>query len=236
MKLVHRMLEIAKRAETPASEAPAGEKPAESRTRSFVVSTETVDSYNTVIKSDAWQTDRFDKNPVIFFAHRSREFPIGKGTGRVDGAAKQFLMDIDFFTPEVNPLSEQALRILDQGVMGCSVGFEPLSWEYNKERETGDEFLDYYFPPLDYTAVRLLEVSVVSIPANPDAFPVGREAVQARFLERLDARRATPIVAPAPAAIVTPAPTEDFRSMVERITREEKQAQAARRSGKTSRS
>jgi hypothetical protein len=197
----------------------------EDRVRSFVASTESVDSYNTVIKADAWQIDRFEKNPVVFFAHRSREFPIAKGAARSEN--KQLLLDADFFKAEVNPLSEQALRILDEGVMGCSVGFEVLSYEYNKDRETGDEFLDYWYPPYDYTAVRLLEVSVVSIPANPDSFPVGREAVQARFLERLELRRAPPALSPEPAGITS----EQVRELVKNVVSQEVRAFKARSRG-----
>jgi hypothetical protein len=226
-----RMLEMVKRAAPVRAEGePAPGDTAtpviEDRVRSFVASTEAVDSYNTVIKSDAWEMDRFEKNPIVFFGHRQRELPIGKGAGRVDSGAKQFLLDIDFFAEKLNALAEQALRILDQGVMGCSVGFEPLSWEYNKERETGDEFLDYWYPPLDYTKVRLLEVSVVGLPANPDAFPVGRDAVQARFLERLDLRRAPPL--PPASPVIT---ADQMRALVNEVVSEEVRAIKARTRG-----
>lgn len=224
MTLVRRELTMVKRDDPPV------EGVIQSRVRQFVASTEAVDSYNTIIKSDAWDTTRFDKNPVILFGHQSRALPIAKGSAGVKN--KQLLLDADFFPADVNPLSEQSLRILDAGVMGVSVGFNPLEWEYNASRETGDEWNDYFYPPLDYTRVELLEVSVVTIPANPDAFAVGREAVQARFLQRLDAKRA-------PAG-----PTEEQQSaalatLVARIVRESREAQQSaelRRLGKTSRS
>ena len=191
-----------------------------SRVRSFVASSEAVDSYNTVIKSTAWQLDRFQRNSVVLFGHQSRALPIGKGTARIEGA--RLLIDVDFFTADENPLAEQALRIVDRGVMGASVGFEPLESEYNATRETGDEWLDLIYPPLDFTRVELLEVSVVTLPANPEALPVGREAAQRRLLERLAERRG-------PSA-------EDVKALVERVTAEEVNAALAKRAGRTSRS
>ena len=229
MTLVRRELQMVKHEAAPAEAAPA-EGAAPSRVRSFVASSEAVDSYNTVIKSDAWDLERFTRNPVILFGHASRELPIGKGSAGVK--SKQLMLEVDFFDAEINPMAESAIRILDAGVMGVSVGFAPLEWEYNEERETGDAWMDAFFPPLDYTRVELLEVSVVTIPANPDAFPVGREAVQRRFLERLDARRAP----------VGPTPEQQSAALatfVERIVREsraEQQSAELRRRGKTSRS
>lgn len=233
--LVHRQMKLVKR------EAPADDSGAPpSRVRSFVASSEAVDSYNTVIRADGWDLERFTANPVILFGHQGRELPIGKGTAKIVG--KELMLDVEFFDADTNQLSEQVLRILDAGVMGASVGFEPLEWEYNEERETGDEWADMWNPPLDYTKTRLLEVSVVTIPANPEALPVGRDLIQSRMMKRLAAKAPpAPVVTPPPptvqpvpaAAAMAPA---EFRSMVERITREEKQALVARRSGKTSRS
>jgi hypothetical protein len=205
----------------PADEAAAASS---SRVRRFVASDESVDSYNTVIKADGWELDRFERNPVILFGHNSRQLPVGKGRAWVEGS--ELLIDITFFDGETNPLSEQALRIIDEGVMGVSVGFEPLAYEYNKARETGDEWADFFNPPLDYVRSRLLEVSVVTLPANANALPVGRELVQPRLLERIAVRAPPP--APKP-----PSP-EQLRELINEVVKDEVRAFRARRAGRIS--
>lgn len=199
-----------------------------SRVRRFVASDESVDSYNTVIKADGWELDRFDRNPVILFGHNSRQLPVGKGRAWVEGS--ELLIDINFFDAETNPLAEQALRIVDEGVMGVSVGFEPLAYTYNKERETGDEWADFFNPPLDYVRSRLLEVSVVTLPANPNALPVGRELVQPRLLERIAVRSPPPAPRPAPKS---PSP-EQLKELINEVVKDEVRAFRARRAGRIS--
>lgn len=208
-------------------EAPAeGEQP--SRVRRFVLSDESVDSYNSVIKADGWELERFEKNPVVLFGHNSWSHPIGKGKAFVEGT--QLMLDVTFLPEDVNPIAERTLRIIDEGLMGASVGFDPLEWEIDEDRATGDE--DWWNAPIKYTRQSLLEASIVTIPANPNCLPEGREHIRSLIGERLSARRGKQS-AGVPAPLMSP---DQFRSMVERITREEKQAQAARRSGKTSRS
>jgi HK97 family phage prohead protease len=134
-----------------------------------------------VIRAAGWQLGNFTRNPVILFGHEGRALPVGKGRAWVDGT--QLRLDVDFLPADLNPLAEQAMRILDSGLMGVSVGFNPIEYEYNEARETGT-IEDLFFPPLDFTRAELLEVSVVTIPANPEALPVGRSVVEARMLER----------------------------------------------------
>lgn len=216
---------------------PTEAEPADSRVRLFVASNECVDRYNTVIKAAGWKLDNYERNPVVLFGHDGRGLPIGKGTATVEGTS--LMLAVEFLSADENPLAEQALRILDKGLMGVSVGFNPLESEYDESRETGDEWQDFFFPPLNYTATELLEVSVVTIPANPEALPVGREAPQVRrFLERTMSRmKPTPPVNPpelppeAPAPKPQPAPmsTDELRALVAPlVAREVREARAAR--------
>lgn len=200
-------------------EQAAGEAP--SRVRRFVASDESVDSYNSVISADGWDLERYEKNPVVLFGHASWSHPIGKGRAYVED--KKLMLDVTFLGEDVNPLAERTLRILDEGLMGASVGFEPVEWEVDEARETGDE--DWWNVPLKYTKQRLLEVSVVTLPANPNALPEGREHMRSLISERLTARRQSK------------GPTvEDFTKLVERVVRETRAEQHAadlRRRGKT---
>jgi phage head maturation protease len=167
-----------------------------SRRRSFVASSETVDRYNTIIKAAGWDLAAYNRNGVVLFGHDSRALPIGKGVARVEGT--QLILDVDFFDESTNPVAEQSLRILDAGVMGVSVGFRALEAIENNSRLTGDKWKDMFEPPLDFLRSELLEVSVVPIPANPDALPIGRSLQEIRSMaERLvRADKAAPATEP----------------------------------------
>lgn len=239
MTLVRRFMTMRDVAALPEAEGAAAPSEA-SRLRSFVASNERVDSYNTIIKASAWERDleEFKRNPVVLFGHNSRELPIAKGDVRVESG--ELLLDAAFFAPETNPRSEQVLRVLDEGVMGVSVGFEALEWEYDESRETGDEFQDLFYPPLNYTRVKLLEISVVTLPANGDALPVGRDQVRQRYQARIDAARAAVVspAPPAPAPAVEPAPPtitdEQVLRLVDEVVKQEVRAFVARKRGSLS--
>lgn len=207
----------------------AAEGEQESRVRRFIASDESVDSYNSVIAADGWDLERYSKNPVVLFGHASWSHPIGKGNAFIED--KKLMLDVTFLPESANPMAERTMRILDEGLMGASVGFEPLEWEVDEARETGDE--DWWNVPLKYTKQRLLEVSVVTLPANPNALPEGRSEMRSLITERLDSRRrAKTPPAPAPTA-------EDLAKLVDRVVRgvrAEQHAADLRRLGKTSRS
>lgn len=209
--------------------APAGAPEKPPRVRTFIASDESVDRYNTTIKASGWELGGFTRNPVILFGHEGRALPIGKGRAWVEG--NQLRLDVDFLPAELNPMADQALGILDAGLMGVSVGFRPLAWEYNEERETGDWLQDAFFPPLDYTRAELLEVSVVTIPANPNALPAGREAVEARALQRV--RDSLHPEARIPIHVAARLVPELVRKAVATVEAEQRAA-VARRKGRTS--
>lgn len=228
----------------PAATAPAADPAAPaapaSRVRTFVASSEAVDSYNTTIKSDGWVLERFDRNPVVPLFHNYRQFPVGKGRAYVDAARKQLMVDIDFAPatdPVSGPLAEQTLLWVDSGVLGVSVGFNPLEYVYNEERETGDSIQDFWNPPLDYTRQELLEISVAVIPANADALAEGRALVQrcAPHLEQRLLGRQPPPALPPPAVEVPGVTAADIRELLHTISRdvvrEEMRAVRARRTG-----
>lgn len=229
MTLVRRELKMVKR------EDPPVEGVIPSRVRSFIASDETVDSYNTIVIATGIDLTRFSRNSIVLLQHDSRGFPVGVGKARVEN--RQLIVDVEFAPPD-DPISgaeaEQALRWIDRGVMGMSIGFDVVEREYVEARETGDPWRDLYFPPENYTRTELYEVSIVSVPANPNALAVGRStAAQNRFLAR---------VAPVVPVSVEPPPEQQSAALatfVERIVREsraEQQSAELRRRGKTSRS
>lgn len=201
----------------------------ESRVRRFIASSDAVDSYNTTLDPNGWELDRFKRNPVVPLMHRSYNFPIGVAKN-VWVENKKLMVDIEFGPaddPKTGDDSEQALRWVDRGVMGVSVGFDPLEWVYNEERETGDIWQDLFFPPLDYTRMSLFEVSVVTLPANPDAVPEGRQfrgVPPTPMLERVR-KHLAPAAKP---------PELDLKAIVDEVIKDEVRAFRARNIGKIS--
>jgi len=67
---------------------------------------------------------------------------------------------------DISPLSHDAAVMIENGMGRFSHGFRALEWEAIRERgENGEEFLTGY----DVKRFEILEESLVSVPANPDA-------------------------------------------------------------------
>lgn len=156
---------------------------AESLTVDIVASTSALDSYNTRIDQSGWVLDQFKKNPVICFQHDSgggffgsgvnKGLPVAKAlpeTVRIEG--NKLLMRIQFMTAEVDEFSYKVFRMVQAGFLsGISVGFDPLEWKDEESEKEGRVRI--------FTKCRLMEVSVVTIPANDEAM-----VVRARELNR----------------------------------------------------
>lgn len=131
----------------------------ETRSVSFVASTSAVDSYGEIVEQD-WQLRRYKANPVVLFAHNSRELPIGKAT-RCEVVKGQLEADIEFLSAEANPKAEQVWQCVKAGALrALSVGFVP--GDVRVEKRNGKE--TYVLSKNE-----LHEISVVPIPANNEA-------------------------------------------------------------------
>lgn len=191
--------------------------------------------------------------------HSSWNFPVGKGRAYVLGS--ELRADIEFAPaddPVSGPNAEQALRWIDRGVMGVSVGFDPVEWVVNEDRMTGDPITDLFDPPIDYLRQQLLEISIVSIPANPDAYAVGRQVARSLELRRekfspdmlarsmptkpddiskaleLAEKRVAQLKALAPKPTSTPISRDELKALVREATKTAVSAAFARRSGRIS--
>lgn len=136
---------------------------AEARTCDFVASTDAVDSYGEIVEQ-SWDLDRYKANPVVLFAHSSRDLPIGQCTrcevvSTIGGP--QLECTIRFLTEDKNPRAEQVWKMVrDSELRAVSVGFIPRSVRYEK-RNGKDVYV--------LSDNELAEISVVPIPANPEA-------------------------------------------------------------------
>lgn len=131
----------------------------EAREADFVFSTSTIDRYGEIVEQ-VWQLEHFHANPVALFGHKSGELPVGfaKDVGVVDG---QLRGTIRFVSADANPKAEQVWQSIREGSLrAVSVGFVPheTRWETREDREV-----------LVLSQNELWEISVVPIPANPEA-------------------------------------------------------------------
>ena len=149
------------------AEAPQGVD----RRMTFVASDETRDSYGTVLPIDEWNLERYNNNGVVGYAHNlygsydaDPDYVIGRGRAYIKGS--ELLIDIEFEPEGTNKIADKVWRKLQFGSLnGVSVGFsaQGAHWGEGEEAEDGAN------PTLYYTGLELLEVSVVTIPANPNA-------------------------------------------------------------------
>ena len=131
----------------------------EVREADFVASTDAVDSYEEIV-DQSWDLGRYNSNPVVLFAHQSRELPIGRAT-RVAVVDGRLEATIQFATAEMNPKADQVYRMVKAKMLNAvSVGFVPR--DVRLEKRDGREV--YVLADNE-----LHEISVVPIPANPEA-------------------------------------------------------------------
>lgn len=140
------------------------------RIASFVFSDGSVDSYGDTIDARGWDLKAFESNPIALFGHdpSKPENVIGKAKNvRVQG--NRLLGDIEFAEASVNPVAETVYQMVKNGYLNAvSVGFQPVEWAHAKDKSRPGG--------IDFTKQKLLEISVVAIPANENALIQAKEA------------------------------------------------------------
>ncbi len=143
---------------------------------SFVASTPDRDRYGTVLNQDNWELENYRENPIVLYHHQSTgdnydpDVVIGKssyvGIEVVDGR-RCLVATIEFEPAEINPLAEKVyLKTKFGSLSAVSVGFLPVGkGSFGK----GDEAREGSNPTFYFEGQELLEISVVPIPANPNA-------------------------------------------------------------------
>ena len=131
---------------------------------SFIASTAGADRYGDIIEQSGWQLDSYRKNPVILFNHNPQEMPIGKGA--VEVVDNALMIDIEFDMDD-----ERAAKIARKAQKGylnaVSVGFNPI--ESTPRAELPDGHFAKGVSGNYFSKAELLEVSIVTIPANSEA-------------------------------------------------------------------
>lgn len=153
-------------------------------------STERVDRHGDIIRVKGWDLAQYRENPVILFGHNASSLPIAIGkkvrAGQSVTGLRALLIDEEYHSEELNAQAEAVWRMVAAGKLpGRSVGFRPIK-AYRPETEEERDKLGLGPWGVVYEAQELMESSVVTIPANPDALQ-GRSFGEAckQELERL---------------------------------------------------
>lgn len=150
----------------------------EERSVVFVASTNSVDSYGTVLPVDKWELSRFAKNGVIGYQHDiyytdDPDNVIGRGEAFVEDDA--LLVRVYFEPADLNPKADKVFRKIQFGsISAVSVGFAATREGHWGDKTRSEDPNVYYFDGQE-----LLEVSVVNVPSNPDAVKRSIEAERA---------------------------------------------------------
>lgn len=202
----------------------------EGRRLTFIASDGTRDAAGTVLNPKGWDLRRFNKNGIIGYQHKvygswdgtdNPDNVIGKGQAYIK--EDRLMVDVEFEPAEINPLAEKIYQKLLFGSLNAvSVGFVPVgkgAWGEGQEALTGEN------PTYYYAGQELLEVSVVNIPANPNATKKSyiQESIDAE-MERLRAEVKAetapdpqPAPEPEPAPASDPAPAEEEKKEVDEV-------------------
>ena len=118
-----------------------------------VASTGSLDREGEILDTAGWELENFKKAPILLWSHRAMDPPIGKIT-KIWKSIKEDRLKFDAeFAEEENPFAKVIADLMRKKFLTkFSVGFIP------KERD-GERYLKQ----------ELLEISVVNIPANPEA-------------------------------------------------------------------
>jgi HK97 family phage prohead protease len=129
----------------------------------FVLSDATPDRMGDIISADGWDLKNFSKNPVALFNHNAN-FPIGKWINlRVEKG--ELRGELKLAPAGTSDRIDEIRRLVDADILrAVSVGFLPRKSEPITKNGDGFRFLE----------TELVETSLVSIPANPNALAVAK--------------------------------------------------------------
>lgn len=128
-----------------------------------IASTAVEDRQGEIVEVTGWDLKEFKKNPIILWGHDHNEPAIGQATKTwVDGTGKSAKLMVKIAFQEVTQRAREIKQLVQDGVIKTlSVGFLPIDGEGNR-----------------YTKQQLLEVSVVNVPANPEAMMLGYKSLK----------------------------------------------------------
>lgn len=128
------------------------------RVYTFLATTEAVDRQNEILSLDGWELDNYRRNPVVIDSHNYGGIENIVGTAsEVRQTERGLEVDISF---NMTPRGRLAEQLVEEGnLRAVSVGFISKEMEWDSKGAG----------PAKHTKKELLEISVVAVPANPEA-------------------------------------------------------------------
>ena len=131
----------------------------------FILSDESIDRMGDTISAEGWDLTAFKTNPVALFNHNPN-FPIGKWSDlRVEN--KSLRGKLTLAPKGTSDRIDEIRKLIDAGILrAVSVGFRDLESEPLDKKSP--------FGGLRFTKQELIETSLVSVPANPNALAIAK--------------------------------------------------------------
>lgn len=129
----------------------------------FILSDESINSYGFRVLTSGINLERFRKNPVLFYGHRTWSMPIGRWENiRVEDG--KLLADAVFDESKLDEQAEKVKAKVEQGILNCcSIGFRVV------ETSEAPEYLRPGQTRPTVTKAELIECSIVAVAANQNA-------------------------------------------------------------------
>lgn len=157
------------------------------RTTGFVASTGRKDRYGDIVDPHGWDLDAFRRNPVLLFGHRTSQLPVGRveqigvQNDRLEASLVRFL------PAGVDEFADKVWQFVQRGFLrSVSVGFLPIT--RSSILDADGKHTGWLFSQQE-----LVELSVVPVPANPEAVSLAKSlAFKSSDLDRLFCDRGVP--------------------------------------------
>lgn len=149
----------------------------ESRSATFVMTDESVDSYGDIVRAKGADLSRFASNPIALLNHQ-RDLILGTWDD-VKRVSKRIEGTVTLADEGTAPHIDMTYNLMSQGILrAASIGFVPTEVEMIYD-EAGDGWANGF----DFKKWELTECSVVSVPANPAALAKSIKAGDRMALE-----------------------------------------------------
>jgi hypothetical protein len=139
------------------------------RRATFIASDESVDRYGDIIRASGWKLDNYRKNSVLLYGHQTDSLPLGL-VPMIGVEGTKLIAQVEWVKAGTTAFADSAWAMLEQGALNAvSVSFLPLA------RPLPIYDTDQHVTGFEFIAQDLLELSVVTVPANPNALQIAKD-------------------------------------------------------------
>jgi HK97 family phage prohead protease len=147
----------------------------ENREAEFVISSEAVDTYDTVFLAEGADFERYNNNPIVAYGHRTwTDNPdMILGTSEIRQEGKLTIGKVRFEDAETNPTAEKIFKKIQAGTLRmASIGAQVKEYRYGDAQKNENPGVLYF------TRWELLEWSIVPIGSNKDALVRNAQTIE----------------------------------------------------------